>query len=90
MILNQLFKSTFPINFLFQSVRHNCPWHRSNFRKYYFPFHMRAKLKSGSFEGRQQTPGGRLMLMRRVLREQPFLGWNHDTKVKNQRLQTPL
>uniref|UniRef100_A0A0N5CHF8 Uncharacterized protein n=1 Tax=Strongyloides papillosus TaxID=174720 RepID=A0A0N5CHF8_STREA len=90
MILNNLVKSTGATNFVIQSVRHNCPWHRSNFRPFYFPFHMNQKLKTGSFEARQKTYGGRLMIMRRVLREQPFLGWNHDARVKNQKLQTPL
>uniref|UniRef100_A0AC35TPE3 Uncharacterized protein n=1 Tax=Rhabditophanes sp. KR3021 TaxID=114890 RepID=A0AC35TPE3_9BILA len=92
MLLNTLSKAiSGPINLCFQSVRHNCPWHRSNFRPYYFPFHMRAKLTSGSFETRQKGEGGRLMTMRRVLREQHFLGWNHNTKPANKsRLQTPL
>ncbi|CEF65752.1 Hypothetical protein SRAE_2000042800 [Strongyloides ratti] len=90
MLLNSLKKSIEPVNFIYQSVRHNCPWHRSNFTQSYFPFHMKPKLRWGSFEARQKTYGGRLMTMRRVLREQTFLGWNHDTKIKNQKLETPL
>ncbi|KAK0425759.1 hypothetical protein QR680_009367 [Steinernema hermaphroditum] len=86
-MLNSIFR---PFGIFGQSVRYNCPWHRSNFRAYYFPFHMKNKLKTGTVEARQQSRGGRLMLMRRVLREQPFLGWNHDAKNQTKKLSYPL
>ncbi|CAJ0579661.1 unnamed protein product, partial [Mesorhabditis spiculigera] len=57
------------------SVRWNCPWHRSNFRPCYFPFKIKDKVNTETVEARTKTRGGRLMLMRRVLREQPFLGY---------------
>ncbi|CAJ0930387.1 unnamed protein product, partial [Mesorhabditis belari] len=57
------------------SLRWNCPWHRSNFRPCYFPFKLQEKLNTQTIETRTKTRGGRLMLMRRVLREQPFLGY---------------
>ncbi|KAE9418673.1 hypothetical protein Angca_001335, partial [Angiostrongylus cantonensis] len=57
------------------SVRWNCPWHRNSFRPCFFPFKLKEKLNTETIEARMKTRGGRLMLMRRVLREQPFLGY---------------
>ncbi|PAV85664.1 hypothetical protein WR25_08270 [Diploscapter pachys] len=57
------------------SVRWNCPWHRNNFRPCYFPFKMYEKLNTATVDARLKTRGGRLMLMRRTLREQVFLGY---------------
>ena len=57
------------------AVRWNCPWHRNSFRPCYFPFKLQEKLNTKTVEARTNTRGGRLMLMRRVLREQPFMGY---------------
>ncbi|KAF1769332.1 hypothetical protein GCK72_001149 [Caenorhabditis remanei] len=59
----------------FQSIRWNCPWHRNSFRPCYFPYKMQEKLNVDTVEKRTETRGGRLMLMRRILREQKFLGY---------------
>ncbi|CAS00942.1 Protein CBG25187 [Caenorhabditis briggsae] len=60
---------------LIQSIRHNCPWHRNSFRPCFFPYKMQEKLNVDTVEKRTETRGGRLMLMRRILREQKFLGY---------------
>uniref|UniRef100_A0A914VBZ0 Uncharacterized protein n=1 Tax=Plectus sambesii TaxID=2011161 RepID=A0A914VBZ0_9BILA len=52
-----------------QAVRWNCPWFRNNFRPSFFPFKLEDKLKRQSVEARTKTRGGRLLLMRKVLRE---------------------
>ncbi|CAD5211011.1 unnamed protein product [Bursaphelenchus xylophilus] len=72
------------------AVRWNCPWHRSNWKPHIFPFRMKERLEKGSLEARLSTPGGREIVMRRILREQPFLGWNHDNRPKKHRLSYPL
>ncbi|CAI5438679.1 unnamed protein product [Caenorhabditis angaria] len=59
-----------------QAIRWNCPWHRNSFRPCYFPYKLQEKLNTATVEKRTQTKGGQLMLMRRILREQPFLGYN--------------
>ncbi len=79
-----------PFGVFSQAVRHNCPWHRSNFQQSYFPFYARVKLKKGSAEARLTTRGGRLLLMRRVLREQPFLAWNNEHRESQRPLSYPL
>ncbi|KAI6198115.1 Mitochondrial coenzyme A transporter SLC25A42 [Aphelenchoides besseyi] len=80
-----------PTVFLRQtSLRFNCPWHRNNWRPHIFPFRMRERLGKGSIEGRMSTRGGRQMMMRRVLREQVFIGWNHDVRTPEKRLSYPL
>ncbi|KAK6729300.1 hypothetical protein RB195_006383 [Necator americanus] len=71
-MLRQLLQSTLPSRI---SLRWNCPWHRNNFRPCFFPFKLQEKLNKDTVEARTKTRGGRLMLMRRVLREQPFLGY---------------
>ncbi|VDL78553.1 unnamed protein product [Nippostrongylus brasiliensis] len=71
-MLGQLLRSAVPQQL---SVRWNCPWHRNSFRPCFFPFKLREKLNVDTIEARTKTRGGRLMLMRRVLREQPFLGY---------------
>ncbi|CAI2321222.1 unnamed protein product [Caenorhabditis sp. 36 PRJEB53466] len=58
-----------------QSIRWNCPWHRNSFRPCYFPYKLQEKLNVDTVEKRTETRGGRLMLMRRILREQKFLGY---------------
>ncbi|KAF8365923.1 hypothetical protein PRIPAC_83752 [Pristionchus pacificus] len=65
----------FPRSSIVQAVRFNCPWHRNSFRPCIFPFKMHEKLKNDTVDARTKTAGGRLMLMRRVLREQKFLGY---------------
>lgn len=80
-----------PSAFLRQtSVRFNCPWHRNNWRPHIFPFRMHERLRQGTVEERMKTRGGRLMMMKRVLREQPFIGWNHDVRTPEKRLSDPL
>ncbi|CAD5207369.1 unnamed protein product [Bursaphelenchus okinawaensis] len=86
--IGQLLKSRAPTTVT--ALRWNCPWHRNNWRPHIFPFRMKERLERGSLEARLSTPGGRSMVMRRVLREQPFLGWNHDNYPKKQRLSYPL
>ncbi|KHJ92406.1 hypothetical protein OESDEN_07707 [Oesophagostomum dentatum] len=71
-MLQQLLRASLPCRL---SLRWNCPWHRNNFRPCFFPFKMAEKLNKDTIEARTKTRGGRLMLMRRVLREQPFLGY---------------
>ncbi|KAJ1346289.1 hypothetical protein KIN20_001049 [Parelaphostrongylus tenuis] len=71
-MIGQLLRTTLPSQI---SVRWNCPWHRNSFRPCFFPFKLQEKLNTETIEARLKTRGGRLMLMRRVLREQPFLGY---------------
>ncbi|KAH7722365.1 Protein C53H9.3 [Aphelenchoides avenae] len=77
-----------PFGLVEMAVRHNCPWHRSNWREFYFPFNARKELNDT--ERILNTPGGRLQLMRRVLREEHFLTWNHPCKPKQKKLSNPL
>lgn len=79
-----------PFGLFAMSSRNNCPWHRNNYRPNYFPFYLKKKLGPTSLQGRIQTPGGRIIVMRRVLMENHFLGWNHDTKEPEKRLSYPL
>ncbi|MFH4976899.1 hypothetical protein AB6A40_003608 [Gnathostoma spinigerum] len=85
-----LLKKFAPFGQFILSFRSNCPWHRSNFRPCYFPFKLLEKLNTDTVEARMKTRGGRLMLMRRVLREQPFIAWNQKTKPPQKRLSFPL
>ncbi|KAL6731127.1 hypothetical protein Aduo_002030 [Ancylostoma duodenale] len=71
-MIGQLLRTSLPSR---MSLRWNCPWHRNNFRPCFFPFKLQEKLNKDTIEARTKTRGGRLMLMRRVLREQPFIGY---------------
>uniref|UniRef100_A0A914V567 Secreted protein n=1 Tax=Plectus sambesii TaxID=2011161 RepID=A0A914V567_9BILA len=73
-----------------QAVRWNCPWFRNNFRPSFFPFKLEDKLKRQSVEARTKTRGGRLLLMRKVLRESLYLGWGHRPTPREKRINTPL
>ncbi|KAI6183133.1 Mitochondrial coenzyme A transporter SLC25A42 [Aphelenchoides bicaudatus] len=80
-----------PSTFLRQtSVRFNCPWWRSNWRPYYFPFNMKHRVGPNSVSGRMEKPGGRVIMMKRILREKPFIGWRHDVRTSDRRLSYPL
>lgn len=70
--------------------RYNCPWHRNNWRPCYFPFRMKKRVTTGSVDGRMETPGGRQIMMRRILRESGFIGWRHDVRTPEKRLSYPL
>uniref|UniRef100_A0AC35FZL2 Uncharacterized protein n=1 Tax=Panagrolaimus sp. PS1159 TaxID=55785 RepID=A0AC35FZL2_9BILA len=87
MLFNKLFK---PYGLLEQSVRYNCPWHRSNWRPCYFPFKLLDKLRFRTVDAYKSKPGGKQLLMRRLLREQHFIGWQHDHKPKSKKLSYPL
>ncbi|EJW87112.1 hypothetical protein WUBG_01975 [Wuchereria bancrofti] len=41
-------------------------------------------------EALMKSRNGRCLLMRRILREKPFLGWNHQCTPREERLQYPL
>uniref|UniRef100_A0AC34RKI7 Uncharacterized protein n=1 Tax=Panagrolaimus sp. JU765 TaxID=591449 RepID=A0AC34RKI7_9BILA len=86
-ILNTAFK---PFGIFQLSVRNNCPWHRSNFRPAYFPFNLKDKLRFRTVDAYASKPGGKELLMRRILREQPFLGWQYKTKPKQTKLSFPM
>ncbi|VDK54670.1 unnamed protein product [Anisakis simplex] len=88
MFLNNLLK---PFGGSFTlALRYNCPWHRSNFRPCYFPFKLKLKLKKQTVNERLKTRGGRLILMRRILKEDHFLAWNHRGDTPEKRLSYPL
>ncbi|VDK79122.1 unnamed protein product [Onchocerca ochengi] len=79
-----------PFGAVVMSVRNNCPWHRSNWRPVYFPFHVKHKLKHNTPEALMKSRNGRCLLMRRILREKPFLGWNHQCTPREERVHYPL
>ncbi|KHN77306.1 hypothetical protein Tcan_07359 [Toxocara canis] len=87
MLLGEFFK---PFGGFSLAVRYNCPWHRNNFRPCYFPFKMKLKLKKQTVDARLKTRGGRLILMRRLLKEDHFLAWNHPGTPPERRLSYPL
>jgi hypothetical protein len=51
---------------------------------------MKERVTTGSLQERIQTPGGRRIVMGRMLREKPFLGWVHDVRKPETRLSSPL
>jgi hypothetical protein len=80
-----------PAPFLRQvSVRFNCPWHRSNWTEFYFPFQMKDRVGKRSIQELQKKLSGRQRIMQRILREKAFLGWNHDIRTPEKRLSNPL
>nr|CDQ02819.1 Bm2918, isoform b [Brugia malayi] len=79
-----------PFGAMVLSVRNNCPWHRSNWQPVYFPFLIKYKLKHNTPEALMKSRNGRCLLMRRILREKPFLGWNHQCTPREERPQYPV
>uniref|UniRef100_A0A0R3RVQ2 Secreted protein n=1 Tax=Elaeophora elaphi TaxID=1147741 RepID=A0A0R3RVQ2_9BILA len=88
-----------PFGVVVMSVRNNCPWHRSNWQPVYFPFLVKHKLKHitsslclilDTPEALMKSRNGRCLLMRRILREKPFLGWNHKCTPREERPHYPL
>lgn len=78
-----------PFGLVEMAVRNNCPWHRTNWTEFYFPFNAKHNLDK-STENLIKTEGGRRAIMRRVLQEQHFLAWNHQCKPKQKKLSNPL
>ncbi|VDD92141.1 unnamed protein product [Enterobius vermicularis] len=87
MLLNKLLNPSCVIS---TSVRNNCPWWRNSFTPCYFRFRADKKVKKGTVEGRLKTRGGRLILMKRILQEKPFIAWNMKTDPPEKRLSYPL
>lgn len=87
MLLDRVFK---PFGLLTLSVRYNCPWHRSNWRPCYFPFKLNDKLRFRTVDALSKRQGGRELIMRRILREEHFLGWQYQTQPKQKKLSYPL
>uniref|UniRef100_A0A7E4ZUK2 39S ribosomal protein L51, mitochondrial n=1 Tax=Panagrellus redivivus TaxID=6233 RepID=A0A7E4ZUK2_PANRE len=79
-----------PFGLTAQAVRYNCPWHRNNYRPAYFPFNLKDKLRFRTVDSYKSRPGGKELLMRRLLREQEFLGWQYDHQPKTKKLSYPL
>ncbi|KAL7074291.1 hypothetical protein ACQ4LE_006391 [Meloidogyne hapla] len=76
---------------LFQ-VRNNCPWHRRSYTQAYFPFDVKHRLKMDNITRLlEKIPGGKHILMRRLMGEKYFITWNWPSKKrKNDRLAYPL
>uniref|UniRef100_A0A0N5ADA9 Ovule protein n=1 Tax=Syphacia muris TaxID=451379 RepID=A0A0N5ADA9_9BILA len=87
MLLGGLLKPSLVFN---TAVRNNCPWWRNSFTQCYFEIRVRKKLRNATVDNRIKNRGGRLILMKRLLREKPYIAWNWDSDPKDKRLSYPL